>query len=136
VCLGHPLALYLGSVAALTLVPAAALTMRAQVEGVDGWLLGLLAMLLLLSASQVAVAVVNAVVPQLATPRALPKMDLSEGIPLASRTLVVVPALITSVQDVEHLVEALEVRFLGNRDDHVAFGLLTDLADASRETFR
>ena len=32
------------------------------------------------------------------------------------------------------MVEALEVRFLGNRDDHVAFGLLTDLADASQET--
>ena len=134
VCLGHPLALYLGSVAALTLMPAAALVMRARGEGVDGWLLGLLGILLLACASQVAVAVVNAFVPPLATPRALPKMDLSEGIPRASRTLVVVPALITSVQNVEHLVEALEVRFLGNRDDHVGFGLLTDLADASQET--
>ncbi len=61
-------------------------------------------------------------------------MDLSGGIPPASRTLVVVPTLITSAQNVERLVEALEVRFLGNRDDHVAFGLLTDLADAAQET--
>jgi cyclic beta-1,2-glucan synthetase len=132
-CVGHPLALYLGSVTALTLVPAAALVMRARGEGVDGWLLGLLGILLLACASQVAVAVVNAFVPPLATPRALPKMDLTEGVPLASRTLVVVPSLITSAQNVEHLVEALEVRFLGNRDPHVAFGLLTDLADASQE---
>ena len=132
-CLRHPLTLYLGGVAALTLLPAAALILRARGEGVDGWPLGLLGLLLLLCASQVGVAVVNAFVPPLATPRALPKMDLSEGIPKASRTLVVVPALITSAQNVEHLVEALEVRFLGNRDDHTAFGLLTDLADASQD---
>ena len=103
--------------------------MRARTAGCSG----LLGILLLLCASQVAVALVNAVVPRLATPRALPKMDLSEGIPSASQTLVVVPTLITSAQNVEHLVEALEVCFLGNRDDHVAFGLLTDLADASQE---
>ena len=105
--------------------------MRVAGEGAPGWLLGLFGVLLLLCASQVAVALVNAFVPWLATPSALPKMDLSEGIPAASRTLVVVPTLITSAQNVERLVEALEVRFLGNRDDHVAFGLLTDLADAA-----
>jgi len=135
VCLSHPLALYLGSIVALTALPTAALIVRVRGEGADGWLLGLFVLfgiLLLLCASQVAVAVVNALVPRLATPRALPKMDLSEGIPRASRTLVVVPTLMTSAQNVEHLVEALEVRFLGNRDDHVAFGLLTDLADASQ----
>jgi len=137
VCLSHPLTLYLGSIVALTALPTAALIVRVRGEGADGWLLGLFVLfgiLLLLCASQVAVAVVNALVPRLATPRALPKMDLSEGIPRASRTLVVVPTLMTSAQNVEHLVEALEVRFLGNRDDHVAFGLLTDLADASQET--
>ena len=133
-CLSHPLPLYLGSIVALTVLPTAALIVKVRREGADGWLLGLVGILLLLCASQVAVALVNALVPRLATPRALPKMDLSEGIPAASRTLVVVPTLITSAQNVEHLVEALEVRFLGNRDDHVAFGLLTDLADAPQET--
>ncbi len=133
-CLRHPLTLYGGSVTALTLAPAAALVMRARSEGVEGWLLGLAGLLLLVCASQVAIAVVNAVVPLLATPRALPKMDLSEGIPGPSRTLVVVPSMITSTENVERLVEALEVRYLGNRDDHVAFALLTDLADAPRES--
>jgi len=131
---GHPLLFYLGSIAALTMPPAAALTLVVRGEGVPGWLLGLFGILLLLCASQVAVAFVNVVVPWLARPEALPKMDLSGGIPADSRTLVVVPTLITSAQNVERLVEALEVRFLGNRDEHVSFGLLTDLADASQET--
>ncbi|MEW5983088.1 MAG: glucoamylase family protein [Acidobacteriota bacterium] len=132
--LGHPLALYLGSIAALTLLATAALIVAVRGSGLDGWLLGLFGMLILPCASQVAVALVHAIVPRLATPRALPKMDLSAGIPPASRTLVVVPSLLTSPENVEHLAEALEVRFLGNRDDHISFGLLTDLADASRET--
>ncbi|MCX6538495.1 MAG: cyclic beta 1-2 glucan synthetase [Acidobacteria bacterium] len=134
VCLSHPLSFYLGSIVAITVLPPAVLIVRLRGESADGWLLGIVGILLLLCVSQVAVAVVNALVPQLATPRALPKMDLSEGIPSAARTLVAVPTLITSAQNVEHLVEALEVRFLGNRDDHVSFGLLTDLADASQET--
>ncbi len=133
-CLRHPLTLYLGSIAVITVLPSAALIARVRSEGAEGWLLGLLGMLLLLCASQVSVAVVNALVPRLATPRALPKMDLSEGIPKGARTLVVVPTLITSAQNVEQMVEALEVRFLGNRDALLAFGLLTDLADASQET--
>ena len=132
-CLRHPLTVYGGSVTALTLAPAAALVMRARSEGVEGWMLGLAGLFLLVCASQVAVALVNAVVPLLATPRALPKIDLSKGIPGAARTLVVVPSMITSTENVERLVEALEVRYLGNRDDHVAFALLTDLADAPSE---
>ena len=133
-CLRHPLALYGGSVTALTLAPAAALIVSARGEGADGWLLGVLGVVLLFGASQVAVAIVNVLVSRFAMPRALPKMDLSAGIPPASRTLAVVPTLITSAQAVEQMVEALEVRFLGNRDDHLAFGLLTDLADASEES--
>jgi len=132
-CLRHPLALYLGSIVALTVLPTAALLVKVRAEGADDWLLGLVGILLLLGASQAAVALVNVLATWLATPRALPKMDLSGGVCPASRTLVVVPTLIASAQDVERLVEALEVRFLGNRDDHVSFGLLTDLPDAAQE---
>jgi hypothetical protein len=59
-------------------------------------------------------------------------MDLLEGIPGfadAGRC----PHAHPSAQNVERMAEALEVRFLGNRDDHVSFGLLTDLADAPQE---
>ena len=106
---------------------------RRASDGAATWLLALVAILLLLCASQAAVALVNVLTTHLGTARALPKMDLSAGIPPEARTLVVVPTLITSAQNVQSLVEALEVRFLGNRDDHVSFGLLTDLSDADQE---
>jgi cyclic beta-1,2-glucan synthetase len=132
--LAAPLALYLGSLTAVTLGATAGLAVRLRAEGEPGWVIALLAVVLSLCASQVAAALVNTLVTRLATPRALPKMDLSSGVPAASRTLVVVPTLLTSAQGVEQMVEALEVRFHGNRDDRVSFGLLTDLPDAPSET--
>ncbi|MEK7191886.1 MAG: cyclic beta 1-2 glucan synthetase, partial [Pseudomonadota bacterium] len=70
----------------------------------------------------------------LASPHPLPRMDFSQGIPPALRTLVVVPTMLSSAQNIEDLVEALEVRFLANRDDNLRFGLLTDFQDAHAET--
>ena len=89
---------------------------------------------LLLGVSQLAVALVNWLAVLLVTPHRLPRMDFSAGIPPDSRTLVVVPTMLTSASNVEHLIEALEVRFLGNRDAHLHFGLLTDFRDAPLES--
>ena len=87
----------------------------------------------MVAASQLAVALVNWLVTLLATPHVLPRMDFSEGIPPECRTLVVVPTMLTSAGNVEELIEALEVRFLANRDENLHFGLLTDFRDAGEE---
>ena len=60
-------------------------------------------------------------------------MDFSKGIPPESSTLVVVPTMLTSPENIGHLADALEVRFLANRDDNLRFGLLTDFRDAPEE---
>jgi hypothetical protein len=77
---------------------------------------------------------VNWLATLLATPRPLPRMDFSRGIPPEFRTLAVIPTMLTSEQNIEDLVEALEVRFLANRDENLHFGLLTDFRDAMEET--
>jgi len=64
----------------------------------------------------------------------LPRMDYSEGIPRKSRTLVVVPAMLSNKHTIDSLVESLEVRFLANRDNNIFFGLLTDFLDAKEKT--
>ena len=69
----------------------------------------------LVATSQLAVALVNWLLTLLVTPRPLPRMDFSPGIPPSARTLVVVPTMLTSAQGIDDLVEALEVRFLANR---------------------
>jgi len=87
----------------------------------------------MVAGSQLAVALVNWVVTVLVTPHPLPRMDFSAGIPPDSRTLVVVPTMLAKTGSVAELVEALEVRFLANRDENLSFGLLTDFCDAAEE---
>src|SRR2546426_9428759 len=62
------------------------------------------------------------------------RMDFSKGIPPESTTLTVIPTMLTNPHSIEHLIEALEVRFLANRDNNLHFALLTDLRDATQET--
>ena len=91
------------------------------------WLIGLLGVL---AFSELGVAAVNWGATLLATPRTLPRMDYSEGIPERSRTVVAVPTMFGSVATITDLLEALEVRFLANRDEQLRFMLLTDFFDA------
>jgi hypothetical protein len=110
------------------------LAREARQDGVEGWLLVLLGIVVALASSQLAVSMVNWLATLIVTPRPLPRMDFSDGLPPQSRTLVVVPTLLTSAADIPDLVEALEVRFLANRDANLHFGLLTDFVDAAVET--
>jgi cellobiose phosphorylase len=129
-----PLLLYLGTTLLLTLIFSGSLLAKAHTGGLHGSILTLIAIVVVLCTSHLAIALVNWVATLLATPRPLPRLDYSRGIPSDCRTLVVVPAMLISAQNIEDLIEALEVRFLANRDDHLQFGLLTDFRDARDET--
>ncbi|HMI39035.1 MAG TPA: hypothetical protein VK500_03950, partial [Nitrospiraceae bacterium] len=129
-----PLLLYVGTIVLMTGIFTGGLLALTYDEDEEGWLLALVGLLSLLCTSQLAVALVNWLTTVLVTPHALPRMDFSEGIPPESRALVVVPTMLSSVENIEALIEALEVRFLANRDDHLHFGLLTDFRDAPEET--
>ncbi|MDB5764800.1 MAG: ndvB [Herminiimonas sp.] len=131
---GAPLAVYLGSILLLTLAATGAVVAKAWADGVDEWLLALVALIALVATSQLALSMVNWFATLIAIPRPLPRMDFSDGIPLESRTLVAVPAMLFTKQNIDSLTEALEVRFLANRDDNLRVCLLTDFGDAKTET--
>ena len=128
-----PLPLYLGTVFLFAVIFAAGLLAKADSDGINGFLLWFVGAIAVLSVSQLAIALVDLFATRLSTPRPLPRMDFSKGIPAESFTLVVVPAMIASAENVGQLVDALEVRFLANRDENLRFGLITDLSDASEE---
>ncbi|MGH8683899.1 MAG: cyclic beta 1-2 glucan synthetase, partial [Nitrosospira sp.] len=129
----YPLFYYVGAIALITASLAGGLLLKAYSDGANEWLLMAVGILSLFAASQLAVALVNWVAQLLVTPHSLPRMDFSSEIPSTFRTLVVVPTMLTSNSDVPSLVEALEVRFLANRDDNLYFGLLTDFQDADQQ---
>ncbi len=129
-----PVPLYLGAITLLTALLSAGLLARAHHAGLSHWLLAATGILAVLCTSQLAVAVANWLATLLVGPQQLPRMDFSKGIPPEARTLAVVPTMLVSAPGIEDLVEALEVRFLANRDENLLFGLLTDLQDAAEET--
>jgi len=129
-----PLLLYVGAIALITVALTGGILTQTYAEDVGGWLLALVGLLSLLCSSQLAVTLVNWLATVSVTPHALPRMDFTKGIPSESRALVVVPTMLSSVDNLEELIEALEVRFLANRDDHLHFALLTDFRDAQVET--
>ena len=129
-----PLPLYLGAIAAATGLLTVGLLAQARADGLHGALLALTGVITAVCASQFAIALVNWIATLLATPHPLPRLDFSRGIAADCRTLAVVPALLTGEQATEDLIEALEVRFLANRDEHLQFGLLTDFRDAPAAT--
>ncbi|HOY21713.1 MAG TPA: glucoamylase family protein [Cellvibrio sp.] len=128
-----PLTLHVGAIILLTNLFAAGLVWQAHSTGAQGFSLWVIGCLALIAASQLASALTNWLAILLVRPNLLPRMDYQNGLPREMRTLVVIPSLIDSANNIDELLEALEVRFLGNRDIHLHFGLLTDFTDAPNE---
>lgn len=121
---------YIGSIVILTIL-LTALPLFPLAGYVHVWtdlLLGLV--LLFFPASQCAVEVVNTLVSAAFEPSPMPRLDFSSAVPDACATLVAVPTLLLSPDQVRDLFNSLEVRYLANRDRNIHFALLTDLPDS------
>ena len=127
----HPDEFYLGGIEILTLLIV--LAIMTPVFSIFNTFLGRIfaILVLLLPASQSAVEVMNYLTTALLRPRILPKLDFSEGIPGDCVTMVVVPTLLLSEKQVRHLVDDLEVRYLGNSSANLHYALLSDMPDSA-----
>ncbi|MGB8313166.1 MAG: glucoamylase family protein, partial [Aestuariivirga sp.] len=128
------LAGYLGSIATLTAAILLAVIFPMLQADVSSGPLIVLVLLALLPASEVALAIVNFAVTHLMDAAVIPGLALREGVPAQFRTLVVVPSLLTSRDDIEELIDRLEVHFLSNADGELHFALVTDWTDSATET--
>ncbi len=128
---GLKLFVYLGPVALLSTIGV--FLLFEQSGGIGRFVWPVLVCCAALAASQFAIATVNWFVSILSRPRALPRMDFEHGIPDDSRTMVVVPTLLTDEKRIGTIMESLELRYLTNRDPNLWFGLLTDFCDAGHE---
>src|SRR5438067_9765852 len=130
----HATSAYFGSL--LLLMAALVAAPLLFVAGLVPWVtLGLLGLLLLLPASELAVLVANYFVTSLLPPQVLPKMSFEkEGIPDDCRTLVVVPMLLTTPSAIQNQLSRLEIDYLGNTDPNLRFSLLSDFSDAPRQS--
>lgn len=121
---------YLGSITVLTLlIVLSAVQYGAESNGAP-WQLALVALLMLLPSGIFALDVVNGTVTLTTPPYPPPKLEFNAGIPTEYRTMVVIPALLSTLSGIQYLLEHLERRYLANRDQNLHFALLADLADA------
>jgi cyclic beta-1,2-glucan synthetase len=132
VIVGHPTSFYLGSIGLLTALLLGAAAWYVWHSGGSAAALATVLLLLVIPATDVAIACIQRVTTGAIRPKRLPRLDFSDGIPATARTMVIVPTMLTSVSGVDALLEHLEILALGNLDPHVHFALLSDFADAAR----
>jgi cellobiose phosphorylase len=128
---GHTTALYLGSIALLTASLVALAVGYAYGHTADRVVLSAVALLVLLPASDLAIAIVQRVAARLVPPRRLPRLEFPGGVPEDARTMVVIPTLLTSEAEARELVDHLEVLALANLDPRIHFAILSDFPDAT-----
>jgi cyclic beta-1,2-glucan synthetase len=127
----HATLLYVAAIIALAVCFAAIAAVFAVDAGTRGYILLIaLGALAIFPLSELAVQIVNALVVSLLPPEPLPKMDFRGGIPPENATLVVVPMMLSSLQDLHADLEKLEVRYLGNRNANLFYSLFADFTDA------
>jgi cyclic beta-1,2-glucan synthetase len=123
-------------IAAIVLIAAIILSLPMIVLhswGASGSRLALLALLGLVPSIDAAIALVNRAVTRGLGATSLPGLALREGIPSHLRTMIVVPALLTTRAAIEEHIERLEIHFLASPDVELHFALLSDWTDASAE---
>ncbi|MDQ7830484.1 MAG: glucoamylase family protein [Desulfovibrionaceae bacterium] len=125
------LGLYLGLILSFTALATWAAVFSLNDAVAADWRSWLLAVLAGVGVSALAVSLTNLAATMALPPRALPRLDYSQGIPPGQATMVIVPTLLGAPHEIDALLEALEIRYLGNRDPHLYFALLTDFSDAS-----
>jgi cyclic beta-1,2-glucan synthetase len=125
-----PGAFYFGSLGLLTALLIALGLAYVHGQGstlrIELWI----AVLLLVPASEVAIIFVQRLAAMFIRPRRLMRLEFKNDLPSSARTMVIVPVLLTTVPEVEELIERLEVTAFGNVDPHIHFAILSDFVDA------
>lgn len=102
------------------------------------WDVGLVQSLLfllfsLLPASELSVQWITLFITKILQPIILPKLAYENGIPEDLKTLVVVPSLLTTEEDITENISRLEVHYLANLDNSLKFGIFFDSIDAPKQ---
>lgn len=125
---------YLATIAVVTALILALPLLRVREAGMTTGAFLLFGLLAAVPASDLAIALINRAIMGLLGPRRLPRMELRHGIPEDLRTIVVMPTLLTTSEEVAGHVEQLEVHYLANPDGDLRFALVSDWLDAPSET--
>ncbi|MCM1512292.1 MAG: cyclic beta 1-2 glucan synthetase [Oxalobacter formigenes] len=124
---------YLGSILVLSSLFTAVMLRITETGDFPVWFLLLLGTTTLIASSHLAVSLVNWLSMLAISPSRLPRMDFSGGIPEGCDTVIAIPCMLISPENIDQLCETLEIHYLGNQDKRLRFCLLSDFTDAATE---
>ncbi len=124
---------YIAAVASIAGVVLLLPLIEMHARGVGNASLALLALLGMVPSIDAAIALVNRAVTRGRGATILPGLALREGIPPHLRTMIVMPALLTTRAAIEEHIERLEIHYLASPDGGLHFALLSDWIDAPVE---
>ena len=125
--LSHPTPAYLGSIillSCLLIFVSMSFIGQTSIQMVG------IAMLAFLPFTAIVVSLLNWIITHNLSPHLLPRLDFKDGVPIDCQTMVVIPTLLTQVEEIDSLLQQLELHFLRNSDPNLYFALLTDYDDA------
>ncbi|MGV3708208.1 MAG: GH36-type glycosyl hydrolase domain-containing protein [Gemmatimonas sp.] len=129
----HPTRFFVASVGVTTIGALLALLAMAGDQLGSAW--PLLLAVAFIPANDIAVSFVNQMVTAFLPTQMLPRIDFEHaGIAEDCPTVVVVPTLFDSEEDVRDTLAHLEVQYLANRDPRLQFAVLSDFTDAASQT--
>ncbi len=99
----------------------------------ESWQIAIGTIIFLIPSSEVAVQIIQYILSKAIKPKLIPKLDLSNGIPEESSTMVVIPTIINSKEKVKELMRKLEVYYLANKSENIYFTLLGDCTQSNQE---
>ncbi|SMO63466.1 GH36-type glycosyl hydrolase domain-containing protein [Fodinibius sediminis] len=129
----HPV-VYFGSITICLAVLLAIVAWATGLMQMPTWVIVITLGAALIPALDLAVVSVNRLLSLLLPPRIMPKLKITGDIRDELRTMVVVPTLFSSPEDVRAQFESLEIRALANPNRSLQFALLSDFTDAAQET--
>ncbi|MDF2557220.1 MAG: ndvB [Bacillales bacterium] len=84
-------------------------------------------------ASEWAVTFLHACIEWFVKPRPLLRLDFARSIPEEATTLVAIPVIWSSIEEVQEMIDRLELHYLSCRESNVLFALLSDYTDSKTE---
>ena len=77
--------------------------------------------------------IVQYILGKCVSPKIIPKLDFSNGIPEKYSTFVVIPTILNNVQKVDELAKKLEVYYLANKSENLYLAILGDCKPSSQK---
>lgn len=91
------------------------------------------AVAVLIPVSDIVITLINIIISHGYRPTIFPKLELKEGIPEDSTTMVIIPTLLPNEKRVKELIQQMEVIYLANQDKNLYFALVGDYKDSTEK---